>query len=225
MKTLLALALAAVSATSYAQVRDSNEKALLFDTRGAPVMSTSGLCWHTAYGPAPAWTEGCHAAPVAQPVAAAVTPAPASTPAPAPAAAAAAVAVPVYEKVALDATVLFDSNQSVLLPAGRDALDVFVKSIHGLESRTVIAIGHADRMGSEAANQILSEERVDTVKSYLVGKGVAAERVQTSAWGETRPGIAAAGCQDANTAKNVACMQADRHVSVEITGSRLAQQQ
>lgn len=217
MKTLLALALAAVSATAYAQVRDPNEKALLFDTRGAPVMSNSGLCWHTAYGPPPAWTEGCHAVPVVQPVAA-------LTPAPAPAAAA-AVAVPVYEKVAFDGTVLFDSNQSVLLPAGRDALDAFVKSIHGLESRTVIAIGHADRMGSEAANQILSEERVNTVKSYLVGKGVAAERVQTSAWGETRPGIAAAGCQDANTAKNVACMQSDRHVSVEISGSRLAQQQ
>lgn len=217
MKTLLALALAAVSATAYAQVRDPNEKALLFDTRGAPVMSNSGLCWHTAYGPPPAWTEGCHAVPVAQPVAA-------LTPAPAPAAAA-AVTVPVYEKVALDGNVLFDSNQSVLLPAGRDALDAFVKSIHGLESRTVIAIGHADRMGSEAANQILSEERVNTVKSYLVGKGVAAERVQTSAWGETRPGIAAAACQDVNTAKNVACMQSDRHVSVEITGSRLAQQQ
>jgi OOP family OmpA-OmpF porin len=220
MKTLLALALAAVSATAYAQVRDPNEKALLFDTRGAPVMSTFGLCWHSAYGPAPAWTEGCHAAPVAQPVAAAVTPAPAPASTPA-----AAVAVPVYEKVAFDGNVLFDSNQSVLLPAGRDALDAFVKSIHGLESRTVIAIGHADRMGSEAANQILSEERVNTVKSYLVGKGVAAERVQTSAWGETRPGIGAAGCEDANTAKNVACMQSDRHVSVEITGSRLAQQQ
>jgi OOP family OmpA-OmpF porin len=219
MKTLLALALAAVSATSYAQLRDPDEKALLFDTRGAPVMSTSGLCWHTAYGPAPAWTEGCHAVPVVQPVAA-LTPVPAPAPA-----AAAAVAVPVYEKVAFDGNVLFDSNQSVLLPAGRDALDAFVKSIHGLESRTVIAIGHADRMGSEAANQILSEERVNTVKSYLVGKGVAAERVQTSAWGETRPGIAAAACQDVNTAKNVACMQSDRHVSVEITGSRLAQQQ
>lgn len=221
MRTLLALALAAVSATAYAQLRDPNEKALLFDTRGAPVMSNSGLCWHTAYGPPPAWTEGCHAVPVVQPVAA-LTPPPAPAPAPA-AAAAATVTVPVYEKVALDGNVLFDSNQSVLLPAGRDALDVFVKSIYGLESRTVIAIGHADRMGSEAANQILSEERVNTVKSYLVGKGVAAERVQTSAWGETRPGIAAAGCQDANTAKNVACMQPDRHVSVEISGSRLAQ--
>lgn len=128
----------------------------------------------------------------------------------------------IYEKVAFDANVLFGSNQSALSPAGRDALDSFVGSIHGLESRTVIAIGHADRMGSEAANQMLSEERVNAVKSYLVGKGVAADRVQTSAWGDTRPAISAGACDDANTAKNVACLQPDRRVTVKISGSRLA---
>jgi OmpA-OmpF porin, OOP family len=85
----------------------------------------------------------------------------------------------------------------------------------------VMAIGYADRMGTEASNQILSEERVSTVKSYLVGKGVAADRVRTSAWGETRPSTAAAECKDANNPKNVTCMQPDRHVFIEISGSRL----
>jgi OOP family OmpA-OmpF porin len=208
------LALGIFSATAHAQVRHPGENALLLDMRGASVMSSTGLCWHTAYGPPPAWTEGCHAVPVAQLVPAAAAPAPAAT--------APAAPLPVYEKVAFDADVLFGSNQSALSPAGRDALDAFVGSIYGLESRTVIAIGHADRMGSEAANQILSEERVNAVKSYLVGKGVAANRVQTSAWGETRPVTAAAGCEGASTARNVACLQPDRHVSVEISGTRVA---
>ena len=84
-----------------------------------------------------------------------------------------------------------------------------------------MAIGYADRMGSEASNQILSEERVDAVKSYLVKKGVAADRVRTSAWGETRPRTAAGECKDANNPKNVACMQPDRRVFIEISGSRL----
>jgi OmpA-OmpF porin, OOP family len=211
---------------------DSNETALLTDTSGAPVMSGTGLCWHTGYGPAPAWTAGCHAvrpAPVAQYVAPVAQPAAAPAPviaAPAPVAQPAPVIVaaaplPVYESVAFDASVLFDSNKSTLRPAGRDALDAFTGKIHGLDAQPVLVIGYADRMGSEAANKILSEERAETVKSYLIGKGFAADRIQTSAWGDSRPNASTADCKEANTPKNVACLQPDRHVSIEISGSRL----
>jgi OOP family OmpA-OmpF porin len=215
-----AVALGVFSATANAQVRDINETALLLDTRGAPVMSGS-LCWHTGYGPAPLWTAGCHVErPV--PVAQYVAPVAAAEPRPAPAVVAAAAPLAVYEKVAFDANVLFDSNKSVLRPADRDSLDAFVSKIGGLDTQSVRAVGYADRMGTDASNQILSEERADAVKSYLVSKGVSADRVKTSAWGETRPSTAAAECKDANNAKNVACMQPDRHVSIEISGSRLA---
>lgn len=212
-----AMALGAFSAVANAQPREVNETSLLLDTRSAPVMNATGLCWHTGYGPAPLWTAGCHAegpmpvaqyvAPVAQPAVPAVV---------------AAAPLPVYEKVALEARVLFDSNKSDLNSAGRSSLDDFVSRMGGLDAQSVMAIGYADRMGSETANQILSEERVNAVKSYLVAKGVTADRVRTSAWGETRPSTAAAECNDANTPGNVACMQPDRHVSIEISGSRLA---
>jgi OmpA-OmpF porin, OOP family len=179
-------------------------------------MSGMGLCVHSGFGPAPAWTAGCHAArpaPVAQYVAPREE---------APIAVAGASA-PVYEKVVFDANVLFDSNKAELRAAGRDTLDQFVAKISGLDSQSVMAIGYADRMGTEGANQILSEERVGAVKAYLVGKGVAQDRVKTSGWGETRPSTRLADCEDANNAKNVACMQPDRHVSIEISGTRLAQ--
>lgn len=214
-----AVALGVFSATANAQVRDINETALLLDTRGAPVMS-GGLCWHTGYGPAPLWTAGCHAerpVPVAQYVAPAVAPAPT----PAPVVVAAAALLPAYEKMALDANILFDSNKSALRPAGRDTLDAFVSRMSGLESQSVTAVGYADRRGTDASNQILSEERVGAVKTYLVSKGVAADKIKTSAWGETRPSTSAAECKDANNAKNVACLQPDRHVSIEISGTRL----
>jgi OOP family OmpA-OmpF porin len=129
---------------------------------------------------------------------------------------------PFYEKVVLDANILFDSNRAALRPAGRDTLDQFVASIHGLDTASIMAIGYADRMGSEGANQILSEERVAAVKAYLVGKGIAAGRVKTSAWGETRPDTVRAQCKDANTAGNVACMQPDRHVFIQVSGNRIA---
>jgi OOP family OmpA-OmpF porin len=216
-----AVALGVFAATANAQVRDINETALLLDTRGAPVMSPDGLCWHTGYGPAPLWTAGCHAErPV--PVGQYSAPVAAPEPRPAPANVAAAAPLAVYEKVAFDANVLFDSNKSVLRPADRDTLDAFVSKIGGLDTQSVRAVGYADRMGSDASNRILSEERVGAVKSYLVSKGVPADRVKTSAWGETRPSTAAAECKDANNPKNVACMQPDRHVSIEISGTRLA---
>jgi OOP family OmpA-OmpF porin len=86
----------------------------------------------------------------------------------------------------------------------------------------MMVVGYADRMGSDAANQILSQDRVNTVKAYLVSLGVAADRVDTSARGERQPSTYAGECKDANNAKNVACMQPDRHVFIEISGNRLA---
>lgn len=216
-----ALALGIISVPVVAQ--DIDEHALLIDSSGQHVMSGSGLCVHSGFGPAPAWTEGCHAARPA-PVAQYVAPREAAPVAAAPAAVATPVApTPIYEKVVFDANVLFDSNKSELRPAGRDTLDQFVGKISGLESQSVMAIGYADRMGSEGSNQILSEERVGAVKAYLVTKGVAADRVKTSGWGETRPTTNLSDCKDANNAKNVACMQPDRHVFIEVSGTRLAQ--
>jgi OOP family OmpA-OmpF porin len=215
-----ALALGILSETAIAQARDINEHALLLDSRGAPVMSGFGLCVHTGFGPAPQWTRGCHAEAPAPVVAQYVAPAAVQAPAPV-AVTAAAAPLPVYEKVAFDANVLFDSDKSALRPAGRDTLDEFVVRIHGLDSQSIAAIGYADRMGSQDSNQALSEQRVDAVKAYLVGKGIKAERVQTSAMGETKPNTPAGLCKDANNATNVACMQPDRHVYIEISGTRI----
>jgi len=216
-----ALALSVFSATADAQVQ-GDEKALVVDSRGAPVMSGSGLCVRNGFGPAPAWTVACHgAAPV--PVAVYYYPPAAKTaPAAFPVAMAAAAPLPVWEKVAFDANVLFDSDKSALRPAGRDTLDQFVSKIHGLDAQSIMAIGYADRMGTLAANQTLSQQRVDAVKAYLVGQGIASNRVQTSARGETQPSTFAGECKDANNAKNVACMQPDRHVFIEVSGSRIA---
>lgn len=213
-----AIALVAFSATAGAQ--DREEHGLVSDASGQPVMSGFGLCVHSGFGPAPAWTAGCHPAPA---VVAQYIEKPAVAPVAVPAVAAVVPAPAIYEKVVFDANVLFDSNKSQLGAAGRDMLDAFVGKIGGLESQSMRAIGYADRMGSDAANQTLSEARVNTVKTYLVSQGIAAQRIETSARGERQPTTYAAECKDANNAKNVACMQPDRHVFIEISGTRRAQ--
>ena len=124
------------------------------------------------------------------------------------------------ERVAFDANVLFDHDKSDLRPAGRDKLDQFARDIRGLDSQSIVAIGYADRMGTDSYNQVLSQQRVDTVKAYLVSKGVASNRVQTRARGESQPTTALSDCKDAKNATNIACMQPDRHVFIEISGTR-----
>jgi OmpA-OmpF porin, OOP family len=200
-----ALALGVLSASAQAQAQ--GEHGLVTSADGAPVMSGYGLCVRSGFGPAPAWTAECHDYKLVKYVAPAQAEAPA--------------APPVWETVTFDANVLFDSDSSTLRPLGRDKLDYFAKQIHGLESQSIVAIGYADRMGTSESNQRLSEQRVDAVKSYLVGTGIATDRVHTRARGETRPTTLAGECKDANNAKNVACMQPDRHVFIEVSGTRL----
>ena len=47
--------------------------------------------------------------------------------------------------------------------------------------------GHADRSGSPAYNQRLSQRRADNVAAELVRQGVSRNEIVVSAYGETRP--------------------------------------
>ena len=47
--------------------------------------------------------------------------------------------------------------------------------------------GHTDNVGDEAANQKLSEDRVDAVKAYFVSKGISGDRITTRAFGSKKP--------------------------------------
>ncbi len=67
--------------------------------------------------------------------------------------------------------------------------------------------GHTDNQGNGYANLILSEQRVEVVKQYLVEKGIAAERISTFGHGENRPRV------PNNSEEN---MQKNRRVEVKV---------
>lgn len=220
-----ALALGILSATARAQVPAplAFDHMLLKDSSGQTVMSQFGDCWHSGFGPPPASTAQCDPNWRAPAVAQAAAPAPyVAPPAPAPAPMIVAAA-PVYEQVTLDANVLFDFDKSTLRPAGRDTLDDFSGKIKAVSSGTIRAVGYADRFGTDGYNQGLSERRVASVKAYLLSKGIEAKWVDTSARGESQPTTRAGECNGAKSTKTIACLQPDRHVHVEMTGSRLKQ--
>jgi OOP family OmpA-OmpF porin len=129
---------------------------------------------------------------------------------------------PAAQRVKLNADTLFDFNKSDLRPAGRAALDDFVAKSKDIKPEVIMAVGHADRFGSDSYNQKLSERRAAAVKAYLVSKGIEPNRIQTEGRGETQSLTKAGDCLGAKSAKVIACLQPDRHVDIEVIGTSIA---
>jgi OOP family OmpA-OmpF porin len=122
--------------------------------------------------------------------------------------------------VTLAADALFDFDKAVLRPEGKAKLDDVASKMGEIKLEVIIAVGHADRFGSEAYNQQLSERRAAAVKDYLVAKGIEANRVYTEGKGSKQPVTNAELCKGAKSRKVVDCLQPDRRVEVEIIGTR-----
>jgi len=85
------------------------------------------------------------------------------------------------------ADVLFDVGSANLKPGAYSEMDR-VAGVLGKYPDTRIRVeGHTDASGSDAHNQGLSERRAAAVKTALVQRSVAPERIQTIGYGETMP--------------------------------------
>ncbi|TAK85184.1 MAG: OmpA family protein [Betaproteobacteria bacterium] len=135
--------------------------------------------------------------------------------------AASAARSPPRQKVVLNADPLFSFGSAQLSPASRAALDDFVRASELMSAGPIRLVGHADRLGSEARNQILSEERADAVKAYLVSRGIEETRIRVESKGNTQPATQAEACGSGSSARTIACLQPDRRVAVEVAGTRI----
>ena len=118
---------------------------------------------------------------------------------------------PVAAKVTLAADVLFDFDKAALKADGKSKLDDLAAKVKGINLEVVIAIGHTDSVGSDAYNQKLSVRRAESVKAYLVSKGVEPNRIYTEGKGEKQP-VASNKTKDGS--------QKNRRVEIEIIGTR-----
>ncbi|HEX8330338.1 MAG TPA: OmpA family protein [Hymenobacter sp.] len=84
-------------------------------------------------------------------------------------------------------TVLFRVGTPELLPESSPALDQLVAELKSRPALKIRVAGHADRVGEPDKNQVLSEQRAEAVKAYLVKGGIAAERISTIGYGDARP--------------------------------------
>ena len=149
-------------------------------------------------------------APQAQPV----EPAPAPEP-PKP------VVLPVT--ITVDAEALFDFDRYGIRSDAQRELDELIEGLAGLEYGEILAVGHADRIGTVVYNQSLSQQRAASVKKYLIAKGIPAERIKTEARGELDPATAPQACGGLRKQKLIDCLQPDRRVEITVTGQRMPQ--
>lgn len=166
----------------------------------------------------------------AEPVAAVSAPAPApavavaprAAPAPTPAPAPAPAPPPAPVRVSFSADSLFDFNSSVINPAGRTQLDELAADLRGVDFDTIRVTGHSDRIGAQAYNQQLSNERATAVKDYLVrSANITATQVTTRGVGGSNPVTTLAQCgNNMARADLIVCLAPDRRVEVEVSGTR-----
>lgn len=174
------------------------------------------------FGRAPAQRVAAAPAYVA-PAPVVVTPAPqvvvVTPPAPAPVVMAPA---PQPQRVNFSADTLFGFDTATVRPEGRAELDKFTGQLQGTQFDRIVVEGHTDRKGSAEYNQTLSTERAESVKSYLVNTGrVDPSKISAVGKGESMPVTTAADCSDKlPRAQLIMCLQPDRRVDVEVTGTR-----
>ena len=80
----------------------------------------------------------------------------------------------------------FESGSAEILPASYPILDKLVKFLKEESGKYEIA-GHTDSDGSTADNLKLSQDRAAAVKSYLVERGISADRLIAQGYGESEP--------------------------------------
>lgn len=95
---------------------------------------------------------------------------------------------PTLEQFKFDAKkVQFISGSATLTAAAKKELDKGATILTEHPDLKISIEGHTDNTGKEATNQKLSEKRAEAVKAYFVKKGISADRLLTTGYGQTMP--------------------------------------
>jgi OOP family OmpA-OmpF porin len=131
------------------------------------------------------------------------------------------VAPPVKENITISTDVLFAFDKSTLEPPALSRLNQLTNRIKTMDSlEKVILVGHADRLhydGDMKHNQLLSVQRAESTRRYLISKGVPDDKIRASGVGSAQPIVE---CPDTMSWQNlVTCLQPNRRVDITLRGT------
>lgn len=81
----------------------------------------------------------------------------------------------------------FETGNATLTPQGQRVLDELLPVLRTLQGRRFEVVGHTDSDGGRAQNLVLSAARAESVKAYLVQRGIPEASLSTSGLGPDRP--------------------------------------
>lgn len=130
-----------------------------------------------------------------------------------------AVAIPERVSLSADALFAFDKWQPQnLLPQGKVELDDLAHKLVQHQQKggkhKVTIVGHTDYLGDDLYNMNLSLRRAQTVRTYLIERGVAPESLSASGAGESQP---VKQCQSTNRNALIECLKPNRRVEVMVS--------
>ena len=101
-------------------------------------------------------------------------------------------AVPLYDKVLTDGKfvttgIKFDVNKATIKAESMGTINYVVKMMQDNPDWRFSVEGHTDSDGADTANQTLSEKRAEAVRAELIKLGIAANRLTSKGWGESKP--------------------------------------
>src|SRR5688500_7710447 len=108
----------------------------------------------------------------------------------------------------LTTAINFDFDKSDLRDDAKAALDAKIPILLANSNVSIRVGGHADERGSSEYNLALGQRRAAAAKRYLVERGVAEGRVETTSFGEERP-----VCMESNEG----CWSQNRRDEFELT--------
>lgn len=97
-------------------------------------------------------------------------------------------------------TIYFDTDRYNVDSADAATLQSQAQWLARYPQKRIIVEGHADERGTRDYNLALGERRANAAKTYLIGLGVGAERIQTVSYGKERP--VALGSDESSWARN-----------------------
>lgn len=92
------------------------------------------------------------------------------------------------KKIAVIASkIFFETNSAKLKPVSNAQLDGLVDILKRNDAVNLTIEGHTDNVGNDDYNMDLSQKRTESVRAYLISKGIADSRLTAIGYGETRP--------------------------------------
>jgi OOP family OmpA-OmpF porin len=127
--------------------------------------------------------------------------------------------------IRLEADALFDFDSAALTDEGRARLDSVLSQLPDpamLKDKRISITGFTDRIGPEAHNQKLSEQRAQAVHDYLVSKGLRDEAIDARGLGPANPLVS---CEGQRGNALIDCLAPNRRTEIEFSAMEVIEVQ